>query len=168
MKPHPLPRLAAFELAWIDAAATAIYPEPPDSALPVGIASMYPARFYDSVLEQIPLEQALGLRATLWMIALAPLFTIFKLGTIASIDAVDRVRVLERLIASRSYVVRQLTMSFKAVATLLYAKSDVARAAMSTPVRRPAKIASQDLVSALRLTSRGGALASGEHDHAAE
>jgi hypothetical protein len=178
MRPHLFPRLATFELAWTDAAFDAIYPEPPRSVLPHGVASMHPARFFDSVLASVPFEQSLGLRFTLWMIALAPLFTIRKLGTIASISAYDRTRVLERLVTSPIYVVRQLAMSFKAVATLLYAKSDAVRAAMSTPLRRPARLVAEavdssvhvGLVSATRLTSRGKAIAeeSGEkHDHAA-
>ncbi len=112
-RPHShFPALASFELAWTDAAFDTIYPEPPRGLLPHGVASMHPARFFQGVLASVPLEQSLGLRATLWMIALAPLFTIRKLGTIASIDADDRVRVLERLLTSRNYFVRQLTMSF--------------------------------------------------------
>ncbi len=184
-RPHFLPRLASFELAWTDAAFDAIYPEPPRSLLPHGVASMYPARFFDDVLATIPLEQSLGLRATLWMVALAPLFTIRRLGTIASVDADDRARVLTLLVTSSNYFVRQLAMSFKAMATLLYAKSDAVRAAMTVPsvlVRAPREergLAANDrLISATRLTSRARAATatatatateeSGEsHDHAA-
>lgn len=177
MRPRLFP-LARFELAWTDAAFDAIYPEPPGSTLPHGVASMHPARFFDDVLARVPFEQSLGLRFTLWMIALAPLFTIRRLGTIASIDAAARGRVLEHLVASPIYVVRQLAMSFKAVATLLYAKSDAIRAAMLTPVASVPSVpslasrdaaagapapsgalhASSGLVSAARLTSRGKAI----------
>lgn len=165
-RPHFNPALASFELAWTDAAFDTIYPEPPQSALPHGVLSMHPARFFQNVLAAVPLEQSLGLRVTLWMIALAPLFTIRKLGTIASITPEDRVRVLERLLASPYYFVRQLTMSFKAIATLLYAQSEPVRAAMTTP-RRP-------LVNAARLTSRAKPVheasseSRGSHEHAAE
>jgi hypothetical protein len=162
------PRLATFELAWTDAAFDAIYPEPPRSALPHGVLSMHPARFFDSVLASIPFEQALGLRITLWMVALAPLFTIRRLGTIASIGAEDRARVIERLVTSSNYFVRQLAMSFKAIATLLYAKSDAVRAAMSKPLAQPVAEPLQ-LISATRLTSsRRLAPLGGAHDHAAE
>jgi hypothetical protein len=175
------PRLSSFELDWTDAAFDAIYPAPPRSMLPHGIASMHPARFFDDVLARIPLEQSLGLRATLWMIALAPLFTIRRLGTIASIGEDDRGRVLERLVTSRYYFVRQLAMSFKAIATLLYVQSDPVRAAMSVPVGpvggSPAAVpkeerGSNDLVSASRLTSRAKSSRKtgkegSEHDHAA-
>jgi len=172
-RPHFLPRLASFELAWTDAAFDAIYPEPPRSRLPHGIASMHPARFFDDVLSTIPLEQSLGLRVTLWMVALAPLFTIRRLGTIASLDADERARVLTRLITSSNYFVRQLAMSFKAMATLLYAKSDAVRAAMTVPVARVlGEGRSPRLVPALALTSRPSraarAFAGENHDHAAE
>jgi uncharacterized protein YbjT (DUF2867 family) len=165
-RPHFSPALASFELAWTDAAFDAIYPEPPRSVLPHGIASMHPARFFQGVLASVPLEQSLGLRVTLWMIALAPIFTIRRLGTIASIDPDDRVRVLERLLTSPYYFVRQLAMSFKAIATLLYAQSERVRSAMTTPIK--------PLVSATSITSRakaksdGSSESRGSHDHAAE
>ncbi len=169
-RPHFLPRLASFELAWTDAAFDAIYPEPPRSRLPHGIASMHPARFFDDVLSTVPFEQSLGLRVTLWMVALAPLFTIRRLGTIASLDAEDRVRVLTRLVTSSNYFVRQLTMSLKAMATLLYAKSDAVRAAMTMPVARA--LAVPRLVSASALSSRTPrtprAFVGEKHEHAAE
>jgi hypothetical protein len=175
-RPHFLPRLASFELAWTDAAFDAIYPEPPRSPLPHGVASMHPARFFDDVLATIPLEQSLGLRATLWMVALAPLFTIRRLATIASLHADDRVRVLTLLVTSSNYFVRQLAMSFKAIATLLYAKSDAVRAAMTVPAAPPRAAheerglaADTRLISATRLTrAKAATEGSGEsHDHAA-
>jgi hypothetical protein len=167
------PQLRSFEVAWIDAAFDAIYPHPgqgktPASHLPHGIASMHPARFFDDVLATVPLEQSMGLRATLWLVALAPLFTIRRLGTIASITPADRTRVLERLVTSPNYVVRQLAMSFKALATLLYVQSASIRSAMTVPLARP------ELVSATRLTARrlattATATATGDdHEHAAE
>ena len=159
--------------------SSSVQDQPPLSVLPHGVLSMHPARFFQDVLATVPLEQSVGLRVTLWMIALAPLFTIRKLGTIASIGPLDRVRVLERLLASRSYFVRQLTLSFKAIATLLYARSERVRAAMTTPLnpdRTSHALAHAPLVSATRITSharaRGKIEAStesrGTHEHAAE
>lgn len=170
------PRLCSFEISWADAAFDAIYPEPGTSGplqshLPHGIASMHPARFFDDVLATVPFEQSLGLRLTLWIIALAPLFTIRRLGTISSIAPLERTRVLERLVTSPNYVVRQLAMSFKAVATLLYVQSAPVRAAMTAPLRPRI----HGLVSAARLLAgprrddeTGRATAGGEHENAAE
>lgn len=176
MRPH----LSSFEIAWTDAAAAAIFPDPEPTSddgarrgshLPEGVASMHPARFFEEVLMAAPFEQALGLRLTLWMVALAPLFTIRRLGTIASISAADRTRVLERLVASPIYAVRQLAMSFKTVITLLYVQSAAVRQAMTTPLVRPGSApvveGDRDLVSATRLTAKGKARLTGEADHAA-
>jgi len=183
MRPR-LFHLATFELAWTDAAFDAFYPAPPAPpappastrlALPHGVLEMGPAAFFDDVLAKIPFEQSLGLRVTLWMIALSPLFTIRKLGTIASISVADRYRVLERLVTSPNYFVRQLAMSFKAVAALLYAQSNAIRVAMGTPAHaRQADAADvtegeSGLVSATRLTSRAKARTNGgSNEHAAE
>jgi hypothetical protein len=165
---HFLPALASFELAWTDAAFDTVYPEPPESALPHGVGSMHPARFFESVLATVPFEQSLGLRVTLWMIALAPLFTIRKLGTIASVDRADRVRVFERLLASPYYFVRQLTMSFKAIVTLLYARSESVRSAMTTPVRSLALVSAAQIASRVKAKAEAISESRGSHDHAAE
>lgn len=129
------PRLLSFELAWTDAAFDAIFPEPPRSALAHGVLRMHPGAYFEEVLRTVPFEQSLGLRFALWMIALAPLFTIRRAVTIASLGVDDRQRVLDALLASRSYVVRQLTMSMKAISALLYSQSKTIRAQMATPVR---------------------------------
>lgn len=159
------PRLLSFELAWAGAAFDAIFPEPPRGVLPHGIKRMDPARFFDELVAEIPLEQSLGLRLTLWLVALAPLFTIRRLGTIASIEEPERVRVLERLLASPIYAVRQLVLGFKAMGALLYARSGTVRAAMNAPVRGSVVRlrASKDDARAPEGRARGGA-----HDHAAE
>ncbi len=134
MRPH----LFSFELAWTHAAFDALYPAPralrhdtKRSRLPHGLGCMYPARFFDALLMEVPLDKSLGLRATIWMIALAPLFTIRRFSTISSLAAQDRMRVFEVLLASPNYFVRQLAAAFKAVGTLLYARSATVRSAMT-------------------------------------
>jgi len=129
------PRLLPFEIAWTDAAFDAIFPEPPRSALAHGVLQMHPGAYFQEVLRTVPFEQSVGLRFALWLIALAPVFTIRKVSTIATLDADDRQRVLDALLASPVYVVRQLVMSMKAIAALLYSQSKVIRAQMATPVR---------------------------------
>lgn len=127
MRPH----LTSFERAWTDAAFDAIHPH--GTPLGAGVGSMHPASFLDATLMSVPFEQFVGIRLALWIVSLAPFFAIGRLGTIASIAPADRVRVLERLLASPVYAVRQLAMSFKAMAALLYAQSQAIRAAMTTP-----------------------------------
>src|SRR5260221_1817836 len=127
------PRLFDFERAWTDAAFDAIHPD--GTPLGHGIKRMDPASYLEGVLRDVPFEQSLGIRITLWMVALAPLFTIRKLGTIASIDEASRSRVLSALLMSPIYAVRQLTLSMKALAALLYSQSASVRVAMTKPRR---------------------------------
>ena len=124
-------KLFGFELAWAAAAFDAVFPE--RTALPHGIARMNPARFLADTIAASPLEQSLGLRLTLWIVALAPLWILRRPRTISDIGPDDCQRVLERLFASPVYAVRQLVVAFKAMGSLLYAQSPEARAAMTTP-----------------------------------
>jgi hypothetical protein len=156
-----LPRLFAFEIAWADAAYDAFFPAPPRGALVHGIGVMKPGEFYDQLLADISLEPSLGLRATLWMIALAPLFVLGRLTTIVSLGADDRHHLLERLLTSRIYVVRQLLLGFKAMGSLLYAKSPAIRRQMTTPAYEP-------LVSAGSLVRVKASCDRGAREHAAE
>lgn len=127
------PRLFDFERAWTDAAFDAIHPD--GTALGHGVRCMDPASYLEGVLRDVPFEQSVGIRVALWMVALAPLFTVRKLGTIASIDPASRAAVLMGLLASPIYAVRQLTLSMKAIAALLYSQSASVRAAMTKPRR---------------------------------
>lgn len=124
-------RLLGFELAWAKAAFEAIFPE--GTALPHGIARMNPARFLADAIHASGFEQAVGLRVTLWIIALAPLWFLRRPKTIASIEPTDRQRVLELLLASPVYAVRQLVVAFKALGSMRFAQSPELRDAMTTP-----------------------------------
>ncbi|MBX3220158.1 MAG: hypothetical protein KF795_06530 [Labilithrix sp.] len=124
-------KLFGFELAWAAAAFDAVFPE--RTALPHGIARMSPARFFADTVATSPLEQSLGLRLTLWIVALAPLWVLRRPRTIGELRPDERQRVLERLLASPVYAVRQLVVAFKAMGSMLYAQSPEARAAMTTP-----------------------------------
>jgi hypothetical protein len=124
-------KLFEFELAWAAAAFEAVFPE--RTSLPHGIARMNPGRFLADTIAACPLEQSIGLRLTLWIVALAPLYFLRRPKTIASIQLNERQRVLELLLASPVYAVRQLVVAFKAMGSMLYAQSPAARDAMTTP-----------------------------------
>jgi hypothetical protein len=126
-------KLFGFELAWAAAAFDAILPD--GTALPHGIARMNPARFFADVIAASPFEQSIGLRLTLWLVALAPLWLLRRPKTIAGIGSDDRRRVLHGLLASHVYAVRQLATAFKAMGAVLYAQSPAARAAMTSAPR---------------------------------
>jgi hypothetical protein len=110
------PRLFGFELAWAEAAMGAIFPE--GSALVHGIARLKPGAFLDDMLADVWLETSLGLRATLWIIALSPLFVLRRFATITSLSAEEREALLDGLLTSRIYAVRQLVAGFKAMGSL--------------------------------------------------
>jgi hypothetical protein len=152
-----IPRLLSFELVWAHAAFDAIFPEPPRSVFPHGAASMQPGRFVDDLIAKVPLEQSIGIRLALWIVALAPLFTIRRLATIATLAPSERARVFDRLLASPVYAIRQLTLSLKALAALLYAQSPPVRAQMMAPMRG-------EIVQLRKKPEPAG----GSHEHAAE
>ena len=125
------PRLFGFELAWAEAAMGAIFPE--GSALVHGITRLKPGAFLDEMLADVWLETSLGLRATLWLIALSPLFVLRRFATIASLSAEQREELLDGLLTSRIYAVRQLVAGFKAMGSLCLSQSKEIRKQMSTP-----------------------------------
>lgn len=130
-------KLFAFERAWAAAAFDAVLPEPRSDVcssaprLPHGLTRLDPARRFDDMLAASPIEQAVGLRLTLWLVALAPLWILLRPRTIVRIGAAERQLVLERLLASRTYAVRQLALAFKALAAMLYVRSPAIRAVMT-------------------------------------
>lgn len=167
------PRLRSFELSWTDATFEAICsdskPRTVDpSEVRRAVDRVHPARFFDDLLAGVPFEQSIGLRLALWVVALSPLFTLAKFKTIAALSPRDRERAIERLLSSSIYVVRQLAISIKAIATLL------AIARPPEPVDRAASPPSSGRASALVSLRRkpraagGGGGEEGPHDHAAE
>lgn len=128
--------LFGFELAWATAAFDAVFPE--RTALPHGIARMGPARGFADTIAASPLEPSLGLRLSLWIVALAPLWILRRPRTIRGIGLEERQRVLACVLVSPVYAIRQLALAFKAVGAMLYARSPEARLAMTSPRSGPA------------------------------
>ncbi len=157
-------KLFGFELAWAKAAFDAVFPE--RTALPHGIARMNPGRFLADVVASSPIEQSIGLRLTLWIVALAPLWLLRRPKTIADIGPEERQRVLELLLASPIYAVRQLVVAFKALGSMLYSQSPEARAWMTTSRGRRDRLVRLQLAPG---TSSAAAIHHGDaHEHAAE
>jgi len=112
--------LTPVERRWAHATLDTLFPGPERGALPLGIEGMNVDAFLDETLERVPFEAALGLRAAFWVIALAPLFVLGKLATIASLHPADRLRVVSAISASPVYVLRSLVMMVKAMGALFY------------------------------------------------
>ena len=176
------PRLRPFEVSWTRATFEAIWGPATraseDSEL--DRECVHPAQFFDELLVESPLEQSLGLRVALWVVALSPLFTLAKFSTIASLSRTDRERVVEKLLASPIYLVRQLAISMKALATLLFATFERAQrsrlAAAAKGIQHgvlalgPGPSSLLPAASIVRRSSEHAQPARGEgaHDHAAE
>jgi hypothetical protein len=128
-------RLTGFENAWAGAALAAMFPGSADAGL-AGIAAMDVAGFLRGMMDRLPLRAALGLRAAVWVVALAPLFELGRVTTIRGLRASDRERLVVRLVKSRLYVVRSLLMMLKTFGALLYAGDASVRARLAAPSPR--------------------------------
>jgi hypothetical protein len=125
-------KFAVFEDRWAEAAMGAIFPGSSEAGLR-DIRAMDVRGFLHQVMRCVPFQAALGLRLAVWLVALAPFFVLGRLATIASLAVGDRERVVDRLVASRFYVVRSLVLILKTMGALLYAGDDAVRARMSAP-----------------------------------
>ena len=56
---------------------------------------------------------AFGLRVAVWIVALAPMWMLGKVGTIRSLAPAGRAELLRRLLAHRFFLVRELTLLLK-------------------------------------------------------
>jgi hypothetical protein len=129
-------QLAKFEVRWAEAALGAIFPGESEEGL-AGISGMDVRGFLGDVLRRLPLKAAVGLRLAIWLVALAPLFVLGRLATIARLGVADRERVVGVLVASRSYGVRSLVLILKTMGALLYAGDEAVRTRMLRVDRRP-------------------------------
>jgi hypothetical protein len=131
--------LFRFERVWARAALETIYPTAASRELPLGISVFDVDSFFDDLLVRLPLLTALGLRAAIWLVALAPLFVLHRLSTIARLGATDRRVLILRLLGSQRYAVRQLVYALKATGGLLYGSSATVRGRVLHPPALPAR-----------------------------
>jgi hypothetical protein len=124
--------LTKLEITWAEAAMGAIFPGSRDAGL-ADIRAMDLRGFLAQVIATVPFQAALGLRLAVWIVALAPLFVLRRFATIAGLDQAGREKVIEKLLANRSYAVRSLVMILKTIGALLYAGDDAVRARMNAP-----------------------------------
>jgi hypothetical protein len=120
-------KLTRFEHRWAEAALVAMFPGSREEGFS-GIAAMDVHGFLVEVARSLPFKARLGLRAAVWLVALAPLVVLRRLATIDRLALPDSERVVAMLSASRSYSVRSLVMLLKTFGALLYAGDDRIRA----------------------------------------
>lgn len=122
--------LTRVEEGWARAALGAMFPGGAHPRLPHGAEAVDTVARFNEICESVPARVAFGLRAALWMIALAPVVVLLRLRTIAGLDAPAREKVVCALLASRVYLVRQLTLLLKAFGALFFVSSPEVRAAI--------------------------------------
>jgi hypothetical protein len=127
-------KLTRFETAWAEAEMQAIFPGSSDDGL-ADIGAMDVKGFVTQTMRYMPFQAALGFRLAVWLVALAPLVVIGRLATIKGLALTERERVIERLVASKAYVIRSLVLILKTIGALLYAGDDGVRARMNTPAK---------------------------------
>lgn len=141
-------KLAPFECRWAEGILSTIFPGSAEEGLD-GIGTMDVAVFLRDVMRSLPLRAAFGMRIAIWLVSLAPLVVIGRLGLFASLGVTDRERVLQRLVASPRYGLRSLVLLLKTIGALLYAGDARVRARMQH--------ASRHSLVGLRRLSVGGA-----------
>lgn len=115
-----LSRMTGLERGFAAAAFDGIFPRGSDERLPQGAADGDMVGLFENARADVPPRVALGLRVAVWIVALAPLLTIGKFATIASLATTDRERVVLALLSSNVYMIRQLTTLLKAFGALFF------------------------------------------------
>lgn len=123
-------QLTKMERRWATAAWGTIFPGTESSP---SMEQMDVDGFLTDLCGTVPFKTFFGLRVAILLVALAPLFVIGKFATIRGLASADRERLLSKLFASRSYLVRQLSFTLKAIGSMLYAAHPVVRARMMRP-----------------------------------
>jgi hypothetical protein len=145
--------LTRTERDWAFAALGAIYPSRASASLPVGVCDLALADYLRDLFASIPLLAVVGLRAAIWVVALAPPFVMRRMVTVAGLADDERRALLERLLRSPSYGVRQLVMALKAVGGLFFGGAASVKEAIFAGARAAAEGHAQ-LVSASTLVVR--------------
>jgi hypothetical protein len=110
-------RLLRFERRWVVAIFETVLPAG-EPGLSLGAADAPLGRFLDDFLARAPLTAVLGLRASLWLLMLSPLFVLRRPRTLLALSPPDRLAVLDRLRRSDVYLVRESALLFKIVGCL--------------------------------------------------
>ncbi len=111
--------LTGVERRWASAVFDTLFPGIADEGL-VSITELDLFGFLDQLRETVPARVAWAVRFAIVFVALSPLFVLWRLRTLASLDQVVRERVVTELATSRVYGIRQLVLILKSMGALLY------------------------------------------------
>ena len=109
----------SFERRWLRAVLDAILPSGAHPRLDLGARDLPLDRFVDDLLQRAPMLAVLGVRASLWVITLAPLFR-GRLRLFPSLAAAEQIALLEALAQSRIHLLREVPVLLKTLACLGY------------------------------------------------
>jgi acyl-CoA reductase-like NAD-dependent aldehyde dehydrogenase len=115
-------RLTRLELAWAKAVFETAFPDQGAAALPPLKPEQALALLQD-MLDQLPFFASIGMRASLWVAGLAPIFTRGRLRALHRLPPARRLQTIEDLSHSRLYLVRQLGILLKTVGAFSYAST---------------------------------------------
>lgn len=122
--------LSQWELTCIRAAFSGLFPRDAHSDLPLCADDVEVGPALQSLLAVAPARAVWGVRAAIVLCALAPIFLLGRLRTLGGVDAEARTLVMERLLASSFYPVRQLAMLVKMMGSFIFARAPQVREAM--------------------------------------
>lgn len=109
--------MMGFERRWVRHLLGAFAPSGGPGLSPLAGEVDYESAFVRMRRHATPLA-ALGLRAALWMAALAPLWLWGRLATVSRLAKERRSELLRQLLSHRAFAVRELTMLLKLSATM--------------------------------------------------
>jgi hypothetical protein len=121
-------RWFAFERRWLRAVFDALLPSDAHPRVTQGARDQPLDRFVDDLLASSPRRFLLGLRVSLWMVALAPLVVLRRPRTFAGLGPDERLAVLERIRVHRVYLIRETINLLKMVACLGWGAMPAVRA----------------------------------------
>ena len=108
-------RLSGFERRWFQAMVETILPSGASEQFPLGGQDVPLQRFLADFLRHAPLKIVVGLRATLLMIFLAPLFMSGMRRTFMALGVERREAAILRMRHSDVYVIRELPVLLKTI-----------------------------------------------------
>jgi hypothetical protein len=103
-------KLLPFELDWVRTIYRALIPP---HALDGALDGLDPGPAFDHELGRSPWYAALGLRFSLWLTWLAPVWMLGQAGTFGAVDEATRVEILEKLLKHPRYPLRMAAMFLK-------------------------------------------------------
>jgi hypothetical protein len=110
--------LFAFERRWLALVFATVLPGSRDPRFPHGAAELGAERYIDSLLRSAPRDFCIGLRASTWLLWLAPPFVLGTLCSFGGLAPARRAELLERIAGSDVYLIRELPLLFKTAACL--------------------------------------------------